>query len=337
MISDGFHYNKLPTNSLLFNGLNQQIMAANSILIISHQRPDGDSCGSSLALFHYLKTSGKNVAIFMADQPPSYFSFLPGLEVITGDRMILNRQWDLVIVLDSSDWAHTQVKPSNLLRKMTINIDHHFSNNRFGDINCVDDLASSTCEIIYKFFTEIKLALNYQLATCLLCGILSDTGGFYNSATTIEAIKISARLIDQGAKMYKINNQVGRNRTINGLRLWGEVLARLKIDADLKIAYTYVREEEYKKYLINDEELDGLINFLNALTDVSISALFRINRNQTVVSLRTTKDNINVAQIAQLYGGGGHQKAAGFTLPYTLDEDSDLLSFLKKDNNRCML
>ena len=317
-------------SKLIFQQINKQVKSANKILIISHQKPDGDACGSALALSHFLKSLNKEVAIFIADPPPVYFGFLPNLENISNNYDLLKQKWDLVIVVDAGDWAYTQVDPQSFKGTPIINIDHHFSNQGFGDINLVDDLASSTCEIIYKFFSEIGWAINRSTATVLLCGILNDTGVFSNAATTIEAMKISSLLISQGAKIYKINNQVVQNKTINGLRLWGEVLSRLKSDDELKIAYTYIKEEEYIKYKINEEELDGLINFLNVISDANITALFRINKNKTTVSLRTTKDDIDVSKIASAYGGGGHKKAAGFTLPYVLDErNCDFVSYLK--------
>ena len=209
-------------------------------------------------------------------------------------------------------------------------MDHHFSNHRFGNINCVDDLASSTCEIVYKFLKSINFNIDKNTATCLLCGILNDTSVFSNGATTIDSMNISSHLVSKGARIHKINDKVVKNKSINGLRLWGEVLSRLKNDDEFKIAHTYIKEEEYQKYQINEEELDGLIDFLNIICDANIYALFRINENHTTVSMRTTRDDIDVSRIAQINGGGGHKKAAGFTIDSALGEDDDLLSFLKK-------
>lgn len=317
-------------SSIIFQKINQQFKAASKILIISHQKPDGDACGSALALFYFLKSLGKDATIFMADQTPAYFNFLPGIENITADRKVLNDKWDLTVVLDSSDLAHSKISASELASSLIINIDHHFSNLGFGHINYVDDLASSTCEIVYKFLMDTPAEITRNIATCLLCGILNDTGVFFNSATTVDSLAIAASLIGKGAKIYKINDQVIKNRTINGLRLWGDVLSRLKIDEELKIAFTYIKEDEYKKYNISEEELDGLINFLNVITNISVSALFKINSHHTKVSLRTSKDDIDVSKIAQIYGGGGHKKAAGFTINSVLSANDDLLSFLKK-------
>src|SRR3989344_1815137 len=122
-------------SKLIFQKINNQLMSADKILIISHQKPDGDACGSALALFHFLENSNKTAAIFMADLPPVYFGFLPGLENISNNRNLLSQPWDLVIVVDAGDWAHTQVDPRSFKGTPIINIDHHFSNQAFGDIN----------------------------------------------------------------------------------------------------------------------------------------------------------------------------------------------------------
>lgn len=317
----------------MFEIILKKLKLAERILIISHQKPDGDACGASLALFHFLKDLGKTATVFMADQPPAYFDFLPQIDNITSQREILKEKWDLAVVLDSGDWTHTKVDPIELNGSLIINIDHHFSNHNFGDINCVDSLASSTCEIIYKFLIVVQAEISKNIATCLLCGILNDTGVFSNAATTVDSMKIASNLLSQSLKIHQINDQVIKNKTLNGLRLWGDVLSRLQIDDNSKIALTYVKETEYDQYQIKEAELDGLINFLNVITEVSLTAFFRINSHETKVSLRTPQEAIDVSKIAKFYGGGGHKKAAGFTLPYALDErNCDFFSYLKNKN-----
>jgi phosphoesterase RecJ-like protein len=318
---------------MAFTKIKNMLDRSNNILIISHQKPDGDACGSSLAMYHALKSLNKNVAIFLVDQPAEYFNFLPGVENISANRDVLYSNWDLVLILDSSNIDHTKVSLDELDAPI-INIDHHFSNERFGDINHVDDTASSVCEIVYKFLSFAGLDINQSIATCLLCGILNDTNGFSNSATTVDSIEIASQLVSRGAKIHKITDHVVKNKTINGLRLWGEVLSRLSHDDDMEFAFTYIKDDEYHKYQISEEELDGIVNFLNVISNTSISALFRIGRHQTKISLRTTRDNVDVSKMAVSYGGGGHKKAAGFSLPYSLsDRSEDLCHFLKNGSN----
>lgn len=314
------------------NEIELKIKNSHNILIISHRRPDSDAIGSSLAIFFYLKSIGKNPTFFNVGPIPSYLDFLPDIESVCCDEKILDHKFDLVITLDLASLDHSNINDKLFKNNYVINIDHHISNNLFGDINLIDSQASSTCEIVYKFLIEVKSEITRNIATCLLCGILGDTGSFSNSATNANSIIIASQLIGKGAKIHKIDDQFNKNKSINGLRLWGKVLSRIRSNDNGEIAYTYIKEEEYKEYQIEEEELDGLTNFLNVIYDTKFVALFRISPNFTRVGLRTIRNDIDLSAIAKINGGGGHKKAAGFTLPHTLDEKScDFTSYLKND------
>ena len=314
------------------NEIELKIKNSHNILIISHRRPDSDAIGSSLAIFFYLKSLGKNPTLFNIGPIPAYFDFLPSISDVCSDEKILDHKFDLVIALDLASMDHSGIDDKLFKDNYVINIDHHISNNLFGDINLIDDRASSTCEIVYKFLIEVKSEITKNIATCLLCGILGDTGSFSNSATNANSIIIASQLIGRGAKIHKIDDQVNKNKSINGLRLWGKVLSRIRSDDNSEIAYTYIKEEEYREHQIEEEELDGLTNFLNVIYDTKFVALFRIGPNFTRVGLRTIRNDIDLSAIAKVNGGGGHKKAAGFTLPHTLDEKScDFISYLKND------
>lgn len=303
-----------------FNQVSHKLLVANNILLISHKKPDGDACGAILSLLIYLRDLGKNTGAFVADGPPSYFDFLPFIEELKNDRSVLEQQWEVAIVLDSGDWDYTGFDRRLLNSAFIINLDHHWSNHHFGDINLVDNRASSTCEMIYHFFEAVGAPLNRRIATCLLNGILTDTSGFTNAATTVASMRIASRLISQGAKIHHITNKVVRNKSIDGLRLWGLILSRFKINKKFDLAYTYIKEEEFKKYKVAEEEIDGFVNFLNIIADVSLVMFLRLNHQDVKVSLRTNQDEIDLARLAALFGGGGHKKAAGFSVPWQLVE-----------------
>ncbi len=317
--------------SEIFDQISERFLTAESILIITHQKPDGDACGSALALFLLARRLGKEAAVFSVDRPPSYFDFLPSVEEFSTDKTILRRDWELILVVDAGDWPYTGIDEetiSFLRKKFVINIDHHFSNDNFGNINLVNSKSSSTCEMIFGFFQRERFFIDKNIATCLLCGILTDTGGFSNSATTATAVEIAGRLIAAGAKLKKVADSLTKNKTIGGLRVWGLVLSRLTFYPELDLAYAYIRESELSDYDINGEEIDGLVNFFNNISEAKWSAFFRINGDQTKASLRTTKDCVNVAAVAGLFGGGGHKKAAGFTLLRPLQ---DIEGFLREN------
>lgn len=317
--------------SEIFNQISRRLSTSESILIITHQKPDGDACGSALALFLLARRLGKRTAVFSVDRPPSYFDFLPSVEEFSTDEKILRQDWDLILVVDAGDWFYTGISEGVILslrKKFVINIDHHFTNDSFGSINLIDSRSSSTCEIIFNFFQAERFFIDKGIAICLLCGILTDTGGFSNSATTAASMEIAGRLAIAGAKFKKTVDSLTRNKTIGGLRAWGLVLSRLTFFSELDLAYAYIRESELSNYDINGEEIDGLVNFFNNISETKWSAFFRINGDQTKASLRTTKDSINVAAVAALFGGGGHKKAAGFTLPRAME---DIEGFLREN------
>lgn len=290
------------------------------ILIIGHKKPDGDACGSILALYIYLSGLGKSVSAFVNDEPPVYFNFLPFFEEIKSDKNIFSEPWDLIIFVDSGDISHTCVDVAAIASIPTINIDHHFSNAGYGFANLVVPTASSTCEIIYKLLRDLGADIDRRIANCLLTGILNDTGGFSNAATTLESMAVASDLTKRGGKIYQIFDHSVKNKSLNGLKLWGQVLSRIRINTKYNVAYTYVTAEDFSQFSVNENELDGIANFLNVITDVNFSMVLHLDKGKTKVSLRTTRDDVDLARLAGYFGGGGHKKASGFTVDWQVVE-----------------
>jgi len=308
-----------------FKELNQEFSTASNILIISHQKPDGDACGSILALLIYLRGQGKDVSAFIADSPPSYFSFLPGHEEIKNDPALLDKKWDTIVFVDTANFKIAGVAEERFQRGPVINIDHHRTNTKYGNINIIDETASSTCELIYRFFKYINFEIDRNIATCLLSGLLTDTGGLVNAATSFKAMAVSSDLLMRGAKINKIAESIFKNKSLDGLKLWGLALSRLKFNKKFNLAYTYIKESDLMEYDIKAEEIDGLANFLNALSNVSAVLVLKVSHNKIEGSWRTTKDNIDVSRLANIFGGGGHKKAAGFTVNWEIEENNGQL------------
>ncbi len=304
----------------VFKELNQEFFKADNILLISHQKPDGDACGSILALLIYLRGQGKEVSAFIADSPPSYFSFLPDYEEIKNDTALLDKKWDTIVFVDTADFKIAGVAEERFRRGPVINIDHHRTNTKYGDINIIDETASSTCELIYCFFKYINFEINRNIATCLLSGLLTDTGGLVNAATSFKAMAISSDLLMRGAKINRIAENIFKNKSLDGLKLWGLALSRLKFNKKFNLVYTYIKESDLIECGAKAEEIDGLANFLNALSNVSATLVLKISDHKIEGSWRTTKDNIDVSRLANIFGGGGHKKAAGFTISGTIKE-----------------
>ncbi len=288
-------------------------------LLISHENPDGDTLGASLALSYHLTSKGKKHKHFCLNQPADYFSYLPHIEKIITDQSEIDlNNHDLIIAIDCGSINRTGLAENLTKAKNNltiINIDHHYSNDNYGHYNLVSPTASSTSEIMYKFFETNNVEVDKYIATALLTGILSDTMNFTNAATTRDSLKIASELLKFGARTGQIVNNLMQNKNVFALKLWGKILSRTEIQPEYNFAYTAIAREDFLSSAIEREDVDGLVNFLSSLQDVNFILVLSEEEDDTIKgSLRTTKENIDVAKIAQAFGGGGHKKAAGFKI-----------------------
>lgn len=298
--------------------IQQAILRAANILIVAHAKPDGDGLGAAMALSEYLRILNKKHNIFCRDSIPSQLQFLPGVERIEHDPSLFNEERELMIVVDSGDLVYAGVDTyvKDLRSDITIiNIDHHISNSQFGRINLVDKEASSACELIWKFFGVLNFDYSKDAATCLLAGIISDTSNFSNPATTFYSLLAGSELLKKGARFPAILYSTLHNKTVSSLRLWGRILGRLEQNHKYDIAVTVIRFDDICEYEEKFEAIDGISNFLNNLTGARFVLILKEYEDGLLKgSLRTTRDDVDVSKIAELFGGGGHCRAAGFSM-----------------------
>jgi len=312
--------NNLLVNKKIFEAISE----ANHILLISHQRPDGDTLGSALALAETFDNLNKNYTHFCLGKPSPYFYFLPKIENIFHnlEDLFLN-QFDLIITLDCGDLGQTGIEREllEIIKKISlINIDHHKTNENFGQLNLVIKEASSTSEIVYKFLNHFNFEINKNIATCLLTGILTDTGNFTNGATTVSALKIASDLLIRGARFNQITFSTSKNKSLAILKLWGRILSRLE-ENDLGVVFTVITLKDLEESELDREALEGVANFLNNLAGLRIILVLKEEENGFIKgSLRSNDDVLDVSEIAKFLGGGGHKKAAGFTIKGQLVE-----------------
>jgi len=297
----------------------QAIKNAHYPLLIAHEKPDGDTLGASLALAQLLAKENKQFQHFCPDQPPSYFNFLPKIENIVSTPAKLDLpSHDLLIALDCGDLKRTGLADDIQkikARSTLINIDHHQSNDFFGHLNLVIPQASSTSEIMYNFFKFHGLAIDKYMATNLLTGILTDTMNFTNAATTTESLKIASELLKIGARINQIITHIIQNKNFEVLKLWGNLLDKIEYNSEYNFAYTTITKNDLSAEQMSAESVDGLANFLSNLQDTDFILVLSEEENDSIkVSLRTTKDEIDVSQLAKAFNGGGHKKAAGFKI-----------------------
>jgi len=294
------------------------ITMARRIAIVSHIHPDGDAVASVLSLQHALEQMGKEIYPVLLEGVPDIFSFLP-----EGDRPVsteLPGDLDLCIVADLSDTARTGfeelVKKYSLAEKL-VTIDHHIK----GDLARLSTAgifkeAASTTEIIYGLVMALEVKITPDMATCLLAGIYTDTGGFQYPNTTVDTLEISAELMRRGAKLNLIARQISHTKTVASLKLLGIALQRLRLTHGNRFAVTVLTQDDIAACMASKTDVGGIISELNVLPEVRCTMLLtEMEPGKVVGSLRTGEGfKTKVSSLAKVMGGGGHPRAAGFTI-----------------------
>lgn len=302
----------------------EQLRQARRVLLIPGTNPDGDSLGSACAVFIYLKRQDIPVEIFCPTPTPPNLQFLPYADRITNDERVFAEGADVIAVFDSGDLRYAGLAerlPLMPAPPTIINIDHHVSNENFGHLNLVTKDAAATTEVLYEFFKSIGAPIDADMATCLLTGIITDTEHFSNAATTGAAMAVASDLIACGARLHAIRQHTLNNKPVALLKLWGIALARLYVQPVNRSAITYVFQKDYEHFGLDEADVYGIANFLSRLGEGDYSLFLKETTDGHVKgSLRTTRDDVDVSAIAKRFGGGGHQKAAGFKVPGRLLE-----------------
>jgi len=299
----------------LFEKLKQTITAADTIAVVCHQRPDADALGALGACVKHLRSLGKEAYGYCLDEIPSTLYFLPYLDDVKHEIDDCFETASLYLVIDSSDLRITGVPASALAGKPVAVIDHHVSNIGYGSLNVVQHRASATAQIVYEYFSFINYSIDKASATCLLAGIYTDTDAFSNLATTPASLSAASELLKLGGNLREITANTMQNKSIASLKLWGRALERLRLDKEKGIAVTVIKQDDVAECQARPEDMEGVANLLNHLADVKMAMVLREQTDGTVKgSLRTTNELIDVSKVATLLGGGGHAKAAGFTV-----------------------
>ncbi len=295
----------------------QRLTSARGVLVINPHRPraDGDSIGSSLGLARSLTSAGTPAWVFSREVPAS-LKFLPGAEsIITDPAALPLSAIDVAVTVDFSELAMSgiaDVLTAGPRPPTIIKIDHHLGGTAFGTCNLVDPTAASTTELVYHLLARHRLPLDQDVATCLLTGIITDTASFLNLNTTAVTLSVAGRLLAAGARARAIG-QAGGGKTIASLKLWGVALERLHRNDRFHTVTTVITRDDVDPD--NGEATEGIATFLNSLGEGRLCLVLRQEGPDTVRgSLRTTRPDVDVSALARTLGGGGHTKAAGFTV-----------------------
>lgn len=309
----------------------EEIKKAEKIVILTHESPDGDAVSSSLSVKVALKQLGKEADVIIP-QCPKDFKFLPEANTIKEKSEIT--EYDLAISVDCSDLRRLVGSEEYFeTAKTTIQIDHHSVNAMFADLNYVDPVSPACCQILIGMFEYFEIEIDKELGTCLLTGILTDTGGFQYSGVTPETFEFAAELLRKGVNISKICQKVLRNKTKSHCELVKLIYNRMEFFEDGKVVVAYIDLEDMKNANAEFGDDDGLVEIERDIEGVEIAVLLKQKEgtNGYKASLRS-KENVNVSDICFLLGGGGHPRAAGCFISGNLEQaKSRILTVIKQE------
>ncbi len=297
---------------------------AKRLRCMCHRNPDGDAIGSITAMAQFLVANIPDVPVelFCVDPAPPTFGFLPLVHRIQQD--LRPEEGDVFIFLDSAEpklTAYHEALPQIFGGTWpSVCFDHHPTNSRFALTNIIVPDASSTCEILFEFAEQAGWALNPDIATSLLTGVYTDTGGLVHSNTTSRVYRTVARLLRAGARQQTIVQHVFRSAKISTLRLWGRVLEKISITPEGG-AISALTEGDFRATGAEYSELTGAIDYVNAVPGMKFSLVLAERGGKVKGSLRTLRDDVDVSKMAGAFQGGGHKKAAGFAVDGKLVPD----------------
>lgn len=280
----------------------------NNFAITTHVRPDGDGIGSSLGLWWLLKSLDKKVEVISRDDIPNSYKQLPGSDEIRKVTEI-DKEYDAVFVMECSDIKRPGIK--YLENQVVINIDHHATCEHFGTINWIDPTASAVGEMIYNLCKAIGGRVTREIAECVYMALVTDTGSFHFPNTTERTLKVASELVKVGVKPSTISEAVYNSYSWSRVALMQKVMATIKRDSSGRIAYMRQTLEMVEDTEAIDGDNNGFVNIPLVAKEVVASIYMReVRPNRYRVSLRS-KGDINVARVAEEFGGGGHKNAAG--------------------------
>lgn len=305
--------------------LRDLVSMSRRVLLTTHRRPDGDAIGSVLALMHALHTAGKDVTAHAPDPAPEFLEFLPGAPLIVQSPGPIAAH-DLVLAVDHSELSRTGIADELLEARIpVVAIDHHATADRRATVPLIAPEAAATCELLAELLPLMGLSTNPETATCLLAGIITDTGAFQHANTSARVLALAGTLLERGADLRGIVTQTFGNRSLPALRVMGRALERLEANPKTGAVITVVTHTDLEECGASSDELSGVVNLLNSIPEASFSLLLtEVERGKLKGSLRSEpEDAVDVSAIARRFGGGGHKLASGFEIAGRLVHDED--------------
>ena len=291
------------------------LRASNTICVAGHIRPDGDCVGSQLGLTLALKAEGKKVVCWNQDPVPQKYRFLDRDGLFQQPKR--GQKFDCVVAADCASFERLgKIGPFIARRKPLINIDHHESNTRYGDLNWVSPRDPSTGELIYRLLKIARWPVTPRIADCLFTAVSTDTGSFQYASTKPGTFHVGGELVTRGADLAKISGEVYESFPLSRARLLKHVYSHFKLTHNDRIAYLWLKKTDLVRTGAESNDTEGLIDHIRAIEPVIVACIFEeMEPELTRISLRSKSRDVNVNEIAAQFGGGGHPAAAGARIP----------------------
>jgi len=287
-----------------------RFLESHRIAITSHLRPDGDSLCTSLVLYEMGRQMGKDMAIYNKDATPFPFNHLPNVQAIQIGQ-IPPRTYETVILLECANVSRSgQINIDDIFK---INIDHHFSNDYYADINWVDPNAAAVASMAFQLGERLGIEFTPQISDYLYCGIVSDTGSFQFSNTNARSFEVSYKLVNTGASPIRVSELLFNNNPPEKIKLLGKVLSRLLMNVEGNIATITMFKQDLSELNLKEIETEDITTLARSIKGIQMVLFFKeMEENTFRISLRS-KGSANAALVAEHFGGGGHEHASGFT------------------------
>ena len=289
-----------------------------SNLITGHINPDGDALGSALAFKLILDSKGvdSDVSFDMKGNVPSNLNHLPIDLIIDKPK----ENYDSVYVFDCGNSERLgDLEGLALSSERVIVVDHHI-NPSFGDIQIIDSKAASTTQVLYREIISSNIDIDKNIANCLMTGLITDTGRFQYSNTNNEVFEIASKLMLCGAELTSISDNIYGSIPMNAIKLQSEVLNRIELHEEEELVISYVLQEDYLKYNIESSETDFLIDSIRLVKESNIALLLKEQKDKSFKGSLRSRNELDVQQVASIFGGGGHKAASGFSTNLSMNE-----------------
>jgi len=323
----------MKTKLILLNQAKVLLEKCSCPYLVTHPRPDGDTIGSALALRLALLALDKSPVVACIHPIPATLGYLPGVDTFV-HTVPQDKAIDLIVAVDMSDLKRTGglVPESWIGRIPLLVIDHHETNEAFGDVNIVQPQAAATAMPMLDLITALGVPVGEDIATCLLTGILTDTRGLRTEATTPQVLSLVSQLIEAGGDYMAVVQYALDSVPYRQMQAWGVALNRLQLDDGIVWATFPLAEKE--KFGLEDHDDLNLSNFLSRIAEAKIVIVFLEMRDGTVKISMRARPGYNVARVAKQLGGGGHRLAAGCSISGSLDEVvAQVLPMLREEIN----